>query len=205
LPLQNRVRPDGEIVATPERGLLTGNRGCLHRADRRLGKARWRSPAWLCCLLAYKDWYHGPMPPRRWTALFFLDEATALAAGHRPCAACRREDWRLFLQAWADGHGLARPPSTAELDHALHAQRLEQSGKRSILMPAEHLPHGAMYREPGGSMFLVTRDGELRWSFAGYANRRERQTGVVEVLTPEGTLAALGAGYRPRLHPSAGL
>ena len=89
-PLQNRVNPAGEIVADPARGLLMGNRGCLHRADRTLGTARWRSKLWICCVLEWRGVRRDPMPPGRWTALFFLDEATALAAGHRPCGYCRR-------------------------------------------------------------------------------------------------------------------
>ena len=93
MPLQNRVTPTGEIVADPGRGLLIGNRGCLHGPDRRLGVARWRSKLWICCVLDWKGVRRDPMPPGRWTALFFLDEATALAAGHRPCAYCRRADF----------------------------------------------------------------------------------------------------------------
>ena len=95
MPLQNRVTPTGEIVADPGRGLLMGNRGCLHGPDRRLGVARWRSKLWICCVLDWKGVRRDPMPPGRWTALFFLDEATALAAGHRPCAYCRRADFVL--------------------------------------------------------------------------------------------------------------
>ncbi|MGC1286245.1 MAG: hypothetical protein WA895_25305, partial [Streptosporangiaceae bacterium] len=89
-PLQNRVTPEGEIVADPARGTLMGNRGCLHRADRTLGVTRWRSKMWICCVLRWRDVRRDVMPPGRWTALFFLDEATALAAGHRPCGYCRR-------------------------------------------------------------------------------------------------------------------
>src|SRR5215831_3341931 len=99
MPLQNRVTPSGEIVADPSRGLLMGNRGCLHGQGRTLGVSRWRSKLWICCLLDYKGVQRDPMPPGRWTALFFLDEATALSAGHRPCAYCRRPDYLAFTQA----------------------------------------------------------------------------------------------------------
>jgi len=100
------VLPTQEIVAESGRGLLMGNRGSLHGPDRRLGSARWRSKAWICCLLDYKGVRRDPMPPGRWTALFFFDEAVALAAGHRPCAYCRRRDYLLYAGAWARGRGL---------------------------------------------------------------------------------------------------
>ena len=98
-PLQNRVLPTGEIVADPARGLFMGNRGCLHGSDRRLGGVRWRSKLWICCTLVWRNVRRDPMPPGRWTALFFLDEATALAAGHRPCAYCRRPDYLSYARA----------------------------------------------------------------------------------------------------------
>ncbi len=100
-PLQNRVTPTGEIVRDRARGLMMGNRGCLHGQARELGSARWRSKLWICCVLEWKGVRRDVMPPGRWTALFFLDEATALAAGHRPCAYCRREDFLAFAHAWA--------------------------------------------------------------------------------------------------------
>src|SRR5215470_15381258 len=118
MPLQNRVTPAGEIVADAGRGLMMGNRGCLHGPDRRLGGARWRSKAWICCRLDWKGVRRDPMPPGRWTALFFLDEATALAAGHRPCAYCRRADFDAFARAWAAadaGERLRAPAIDARL------------------------------------------------------------------------------------------
>src|SRR5215467_5512772 len=95
-PLQNRVLPTGEIVADPGRGMLMGNRGCIHNPDRTLGVTRWRTKMWICCVLEWRDWKRDVMPPGRWTALFFLDEATALSAGHRPCGYCRRDDHLWF-------------------------------------------------------------------------------------------------------------
>ena len=109
MPLQNRVSPLGEIVATAERGGLMGNRGILHDRDRRLGVSRWKHPHWVCCRLAFLGRHRPVMTPGRYTELFFLDEATALAAGHRPCAECRRADYTRFLDAWTAAHG-ARPP-----------------------------------------------------------------------------------------------
>src|SRR5256885_17186121 len=108
-PLQNRVTPTGEIVAVSARGLLMGNRGCIHGPDRRLGVTRWRSRLWICCLLDYRGYKRDPMPIGRWTALFFMDEATAFAAGHRPCAYCRRADYVSFAEAWQAGQGPAAP------------------------------------------------------------------------------------------------
>jgi hypothetical protein len=113
VPLQNRVTPTGEIVADPGRGLLMGNRGCLHGPDRLLRAARWRSKAWICCVLDWKGVRRDPMPPGRWTALFFLDEATALAAGHRPCAYCRRADFTAFAEAWRGAEGSGEPQGGA--------------------------------------------------------------------------------------------
>ena len=115
-PLQNRVLPTGDIVAEPTRGTLMGNRGCLHDADRALGVARWRSKAWICCTLTWKDVRRDPMPPGRWTALFFLDEATALVAGHRPCAYCRRADFLAYAEAWRSAENLARRPWARDMD-----------------------------------------------------------------------------------------
>ena len=133
MPLQNRVTPTGEIVADLGRGLLMGNRGCLHGPDRRLGVARWRSKLWICCVLDWKGVRRDPMPPGRWTALFFLDEATALAAGHRPCAYCRRADFVAFAEAWRGAHRLAQRPHAAEIDARLHAERVDEPDWRRLL------------------------------------------------------------------------
>src|ERR1700684_4119617 len=115
-PLQNRVTPEGEIVADPARGTLMGNRGCLHRADRTLGVARWRSKMWICCVLQWRDVRRDVMRPGRWTALFFLDEATALAAGHRPCGYCRRADHRWFGASWQAAKDLGVRPYAWGMD-----------------------------------------------------------------------------------------
>jgi hypothetical protein len=143
------------------------------------------------------------MPPRRWTALFFLDEATALAAGHRPCAECRRDDWHRFRAAWAEGHGLSAPPPTPDIDRTLHVQRLDGKRKRTFTAPASALPPGTLYRDTAGAIFLALEDQALPWSFAGYGQPRPRPTSEVTVLTPPGTLSALRTGYRPLLHSSA--
>jgi hypothetical protein len=202
VPLQNRVTPTGEIVADPGRGLLMGNRGCLHGPDRRLGAARWRSKAWICCVLDWKGVRRDPMPPGRWTALFFLDEATALAAGHRPCAYCRRADFAAFAEGWRGAHGLPRAP---QIDARLHAERVDPRSRRQRTRPAVagELPDGVMVRR-GGTLGLLAGGRLLPWSFAGYgAPVPLPPTAAVELLTPPATAATMAAGYRPLVHPSA--
>jgi len=203
--LQNRVTPTGEIVSDPGRGLLMGNRGCLHRPDRRLGAARWRSKLWICCELAWKDVRRDPMPPGRWTALFFLDEATALAAGHRPCGYCRRADFVAFAEGWRRAHGLGERALASQIDARLHAERVDPRSRRQLTRPAlvGELPDGVMIRH-GGAPGLLAGDGMLPWSFAGYqAPVALSPTTSVELLTPPATVATIAAGYRPLLHPSA--
>jgi hypothetical protein len=205
VPLQNRVTPTGEIVADPARGLLMGNRGCLHGPDRRLGAARWRSKLWICCVLDWKGVRRDPMPPGRWTALFFLDEATALAAGHRPCAYCRRADFAAFAEAWRAGQGLAERPRAGEVDARLHAERVDPRSRRQRTRPAVagDLPDGVMVRG-GGGPGLLDGGAVLPWSFAGYLAPVPLPPATrVELLTPPATAAAIAAGYRPLLHPSA--
>ena len=205
MPLQNRVTPTGEIVADPGRGLLMGNRGCLHTPDRRLGTARWRSKLWICCTLTFKGVRRDVMPPGRWTALFFLDEATALAAGHRPCAYCRRADYVAYAEAWRRAHGLSARPGASEMDAGLHAERVEPRTRRQITRPAtvRDLPDGVMVRHAG--VVGLLRAGTLRpWSFTGYGPSVPARPGLeVDVLTPPSSVAALREGFRPLLHPSA--
>jgi len=146
------------------------------------------------------------MPPGRWTALFFLDEATALAAGHRPCGYCRRAAYLSYAEAWRAGHGLAERPRAVEMDAQLHAERVESRSRRQRTSKARagSLPDGVMIRHDGGPG-LLAGGRVLPWSFAGYqAPVPLRQDATVEVLTPPSSVAALAAGYRPLLHPSAG-
>ena len=204
MPLRNRVTPTGEIVADPARGLMMGNRGCLHGQGRDLGVSRWRSKLWICCVLEWKGVRRDPMPPGRWTALFFLDEATALAAGHRPCAYCRRRDFLDFAQAWRTAHRLDHRPRAGEMDSALHPERVDRA-RRQVTHhePAAGLPGGVMIRAGGDVGLLV--GGRFRpWSFRGYgAPAPGSLPAVVEVLTPRPIVAAIAAGYRPLVHPSA--
>jgi hypothetical protein len=206
MPLQNRVMPTGEIVADPARGMLMGNRGCIHTPERTLGVTRWRTKMWICCVLEFRGWRRDVMPPGRWTALFFLDEATALAAGHRPCGYCRRDDHQWLAESWRAGHGLAARPRAAEMDVVLHAQRVEGRTRRKITRPVRlgDLPDGAMVRQDG-TIALWCGGALLPWSFAGYGPPRPAGPRVTaDLLTPPALVAALRAGYRPLVHPSAG-
>jgi hypothetical protein len=204
-PLQNRVLPTGEIVADPGRGLLMGNRGCLHDRDRRLGAARWRSNHWICCTLTWRDVRRDPMPPGRWTALFFLDEATALAAGHRPCAYCRRAAFNDFARSWHRAHGGPEPPRAGAMDSRLHGERVDPRTRRQRTCPAAavDLPDGVMVRR-AGVVGLVREGSVLPWSFAGYAAPVAMSSHArVELLTPPATVATIAAGYVVSVHPSA--
>lgn len=206
MPLQNRVTPTGEIVSDPARGLLMGNRGCIHRPGRVLGASRWRGKMWISCVLRWRDVRRDVMPPGRWTALFFLDEATALAAGHRPCGYCRRADYAWFTESWRAAEHAERRPLAGEMDARLHAERVERSTRRQITRPAElaALPDGAMVRHRG--RIALYADGLLRpWSFAGYGQGYPAAPETpVDLLTPPVVAAVLAAGYRPLVHPSVG-
>jgi hypothetical protein len=204
MPLQNRVDPFGELRAVSGRGLLFGNRGGrIHRDDRTLSRRRWTSRAWICCRLAFKG-RHREVWGRGYTELFFLDEATALAAGHRPCFECRRADALAFAAAWARVQGLKAAPRAGEMDVVLHAQRLEGRHKRRHRAALDALPDGAMIAENDQS-FAVRGAALLPWTPAGYGPPRPRpRGGEVDLLTPPATVAVLAAGYRPQWHPSAG-
>ncbi|MBO3747466.1 hypothetical protein J5X84_15420 [Streptosporangiaceae bacterium NEAU-GS5] len=204
-PLQNRVMPTGEIVSTPSRGLLMGNRGCIHHPERTLGTSRWRSKLWISCVLSWRDVRRDVMPPGRWTALFFLDEVTALAAGHRPCGYCRRAEYRTFGECWRVSQGLAERPRATEMDKELHAERVDRRTRRQVTRPwpVGALPDGAMVRH-NGTVALVTGGRLLNWSFEGYSEGAAVSADtVVELLTPPKIVGVLAAGYRPMVHPSA--
>ena len=199
MPLQNRVTPFGEIVAVPSRGTLMGNRGGkFHRPDKTLGKRRWSSRHWIACELAYKD-HHYEMMGKSWTALFFLDEVTALAAGHRPCFYCRRQEAKHFLF-------LADPQMSAPMaDDILHGQR-RASRAADVPLPAVRvgdLPDGAMIARDAEA-FAVRGKRLLRWSFDGYTEALPRGAlRSATLLTPPLFVAILERGYQPRWHASA--
>jgi hypothetical protein len=207
MPLRNRVTPMGDIIADAARGTLMGNRGILHGASRRLGTARWRHRTWICCRLSFKNRRREVMAPGRYTELFFLDEATALAAGHRPCCECRREEFRAFQATWRRVTG--NPNVSAGLiDRVLHEARVDPRTRRQIRLeaPLDDLPDGAFVLLPGGpsSPLLVVGDDLLPWQPAGYGAPLRRLAGTRCVaLTPRPMLAVLRAGYAPSLHPTA--
>jgi len=187
--LQNRVDPWGRIVATPHRGTMLGNRGGkFHRDDQTLGRRRWASHHWICCELHYKNAHHDAMGTG-YTSLFFLDEVTALAAGHRPCFFCRRAEAKAFL-----GNQKVEP-----FDRQLHAERLAAPRDDDLA----DLPDATMV-ERDGDAFAVLGPDLLRWSFAGYTEKIPRQPAMRgRVLTPPSIIAILRGGYKPRWHLSA--
>ena len=192
MPLQNRVTPLGDLVADSARGLVYGNRGCLHDDHGRI-RRRSATKRWIACRLEFRGWRRQPLlQPGRFTELFFLDEATAFAAGHRPCALCRREDYKRFLT-------LAGASGAEEIDERLHQERL---GPRPQA-PA-HLPDGAFVLLDG-EPWLVHGGGLRRWTPAGYAE--VRATGPAQLITPPTLVAVLRAGWRSDavalLHPTA--
>jgi hypothetical protein len=210
MPLQNRVDPFGEIAAHPARGLFMGNRGILHDTDRRLGRARWKHKVWIVCLTEFRGRKRTVMTPRRYTELFFLDEATALAAGHRPCFECRRRDFHRFLDAWMAGTGWigASRIRAGELDGRLHAERVDRGTRRQRTWRSglDDLPDGALVTldDRPDEPLLVLGDALLPWRFEGYGRPRPQpRSAEATVLTPPSTVAALRAGYAPALHPSA--
>jgi hypothetical protein len=201
MPLQNRVTPSGDIIATPHRGLFTGNRGIIHDPATKTLTRRWAGKAWLTCVCEFRGRRREVMGGRSWTELFFLDEATALSAGHRPCFFCRRDDALKFRAAWEQGNGV-EGVLAPEIDTVLHRERLASGKKRlhALTMPLEKLPDGAMvYRD--SESFLIAQGRVLQWSPAGY---RETQNALQDavLLTPPSTLRAMSWGYRPVLHPS---
>src|ERR1700744_5495319 len=203
MPLQNRVLPTGEIVAIPERGMFTGNRGIIHDpVTKTLLRKRWSCPAWLICVIEFRGRRRKVMGGRSWTELFFLDEATAFAAGHRPCFYCRRDDADRFRAAWEKGNGTG-DVMAPEIDAVLHRERLA-SGKKlhPLPMEIERLPDGTMVQE-GDEDFLIAQGRAFQWSPAGYT-KAGRTLDRAMLLTPPSTVRAFAAGYRPVLHPSAG-
>jgi hypothetical protein len=212
MPYQNRVSPFGTIVADPARGTLMGNRGCLHDdGDRPLRQYQVRR--WLICVLDFKGRTRRPMPPGQYTSLFFLDEATALAAGHRPCAECQRARFDQFRQHWAAANPKlagAPAPLVDIIDTALHRERISdhfyQRNKLKLTYTEQldQLPDGAfVLLAPHGTPCLVRGVALYPWSFAGYGQPIARPADVsVEVLTPRSIVRAIAHGFAPTLHPA---
>ncbi len=204
--LQNRVTPLGELVADPARGLVYGNRGCLHNAQGRI-RRRFNGRRWIGCRLEFRGWQRGPLlQPGKFTELFFLDEATAFAAGHRPCALCRREDYTRFTELWHELH----PGQTGAdaIDLQLHGERVEPKTRAQRHHEAEldDLPDGAFVLRDGAPWLVRGRE-LLRWTPAGYTERAARpRGGAATLITPPSLAAVLRTGWQgsvPLLHPSS--
>jgi hypothetical protein len=213
VPLQNRVDPFGRIHAVAERGMFTGNRGVIHDPETKtLLKRGWTTPAWLICECRYKGFRRDPMGRNArsggagWTELFFLDEVTGLAAGHRPCFLCRREPAKAFARCWSGALAM-QGVSAPEIDARLHGERLA-SGGREVALDAgglRKLPDGAMFAA-GPTAFAIKGRKALPWSFGGYGAAMDIQrlpASEFHLLTPPTTVAALAAGFRPIFHETA--
>ncbi len=207
MPRQNRVTPFSTLISTPARGTLMGNRGCLHDDHEQI-KRQFNGARWIICLLEFKGRKRSVMTPGQYTELFFLDEATALAAGHRPCAECQRERYNLFRETWAKanpdltGSGL---PSAIALDAALHLERLGTNNQAlRFLDSIENLPDGVFVTDDEQTAYLALQGLLLRWSPEGY----EQVSGQflrfpVRVMTPASVVRTLAAGYPVGIHSSA--
>lgn len=197
-PQCNRVTPLGDIVPIALRGAWMGNRGIIHR-DRDIVRP-YASTAWITCVVTYKDWQAAQWQPHHYTVLFFHDEAVALAAGHRPCALCRRGDHTAYRSAIAQATGVA-PASAKNLDRQLHAERwnARTKGRRMHRAGWASLPDGTFVLEEGCPV-LVLEDRVIPWTAEGYGPARSRpEHGAVAVITPESSVAALRGGYRPQI------
>jgi hypothetical protein len=210
-PLQNRVTPFGQVMATPERGLWMGNRGgCFHDAEQRLTASRWVNTHWITCRLEFKGWHRAVMQPRRYTELFFLDEATAFAAGHRPCFECRRHDARAFQAAWLaanPGEVPGEDRRIAAVDAVLQRERVTRK-RQQVTFEAEigEMPEGVFVsRAAHADIAWLLWEGCLRrWTPAGYASPEPAAAAeTVTVLTPRSIVRTFAADCRPTVHPTA--
>ncbi len=207
MPRQNRVTPFSTIIATPARGTLMGNRGCLHDDQGRIRRP-FLGRRWIICLLSFKNRHRSVMTPGRYTELFFLDEATALAAGHRPCAECQRGRFNLFRETWARANPeittLRRPTATL-LDAVLHSERTSGDAQRRRLCDSlEALPDGAFVTDDEQHGYLVLKSQPWLWTLGGYG--RPEGHGIrfpARILTPASIVRLLERGYPVGFHSSA--
>jgi hypothetical protein len=207
VPRQNRVTPFGELIATEARGTLMGNRGCIHDDQQRIRRP-FALKRWIVCVLSYRGRYRTVMSPGRYTELFFLDEATALAAGHRPCAECQHGRYRMFRDMWAAANrDLIGPstPSAEEMDEILHSERLDAARKkRTYTAAVSELPAGVMVADEQGVPWLAAGQRLIRWEPGGYTRTVPLVGGMtVQVLTPRSIVRAIREGYPVGVHPSA--
>ncbi|WP_417463085.1 hypothetical protein [Kordiimonas sp.] len=200
--LQNRVDPFGHLIATPARGTLMGNRGILHDDQREIRRT-YAHQNWVTCALSFKDRKRPLMAPRCYTELFFLDEATSFAAGHRPCATCRRKNFKAFLTAWQTAHGGPDEGRTLPqtIDRALHKARINRRQKVTFDAPLADLPDGTIITD-GDTPLLIWQGGLHRWSFDGFTSLETSLSGTVTVLTPEPLIPVFRHGYCPEVHAS---
>jgi hypothetical protein len=209
MPRRNRVDPWGDLHAVPERGLFTGNRGCLVDDEGKIARHH-RGQLWIICVTEYQGWRHPLEAPRRWTPIFFLDDAVALAAGHRPCGLCRRSDYVSYRDA-VSRSGVRPAPGAVELNRRLARERLRPGrgldrARDRITWPAlaDTLPIGTVIVDSDRSPRLVLKDRLMAFAFSGWVHSAPRPTSAtVEVLTPPTSVAALRHGFVPTLHPSA--
>jgi hypothetical protein len=203
MPLQNRVDPSGNIIRTPARGTMMGNRGgALHNSDKEIVRA-YKSRRWITCVLEFRGRHRVVMSENRYTELFFLDEAVSFAAGHRPCAECRRERYEAFKDAWRRAHRQNERPFADEMDLKLHPARIDKQ-RRKVTYDAVlgSIPDGC-FVQLDGRAFLVWENALLLWTPGGYASRESTQRDqVVTVLTPKPIVECLRRGYKPLIHDS---
>ena len=201
MPLQNRVDPFGNIFRTPARGTMMGNRGgALHTGDREIVRS-YKSRRWITCVLEFKGRYRKVMSEGRYTELFFLDEATSFAAGHRPCAECRRERYNAFRDAWRRMSEEGQPAFADEMDLELHPARIHRGNKVTYEAALGSLPDGVFVRIEERA-HLVWRGALLLWTPEGYARKCRPEDSVVQVLTPKPIVGCFREGYVPQIHAS---
>lgn len=207
MPLQNRVNPFGTIIATPERGAWTGNRGVIHNAEKTIVKHH-AVKYWITCVLDYKGKWRAVMSPNRWTELFFLDEATAFAAGHRPCGFCRYADFKKFKTLWIAANGaqynVIEQTKMDIIDGYIHQERLNKDGSHQRFKALLHtLPTGTFISLDNKKAYLWYNERLFEWSFSGYSETfNVPQNQEVEVLTPFSYVNVLKKGYVPQVHDS---
>ncbi len=202
MPLQNRVDPFGNIFRASARGTMMGNRGgALHNTSREIVR-HYKSRRWIACVLEFRGRHRIVMSPNRYTELFFLDEAVAFAAGHRPCAECRRERYNAFKGAWKRAHGQDELPFADGMDLELHPARITKGKKVTYEAALNSLPDGCFVRADGCA-YLVAGNALLLWTPEGYTRRDERPTdSIVTVLTPEPIVGCFRQAYLPEIHAS---
>jgi len=207
MPHQNRVTPTGELIATSARGTLMGNRGRLHTPERKIVRS-WQLKAWITCLLEFKERHRPIMPPNSYTELFFLDEVTAFAAGHRPCAECRRQDFRRFKELWtAANPNLVTGQSIKNIDEVLHQERVSKNGTNLLYDDLlKNLANGTMFMLPkiANQYFGLKKNKVFKWTPQGYESHPtiSGETSV-RVLTPRSVVKTFAQGYEPKFHESS--